>query len=236
MIRSPFGEFDGRAQKECQDVPQPSNVGACCASLGQNACISNVTAAGCASLLGTFKGVGTTCVHPTPGSPGTPGTCGPSLIQRGACCGLPGGVNPFYLTCADGFTPAQCSGLGGFYRGNNTVCPYYHENGPLQPGFSSHSSCSASNPYPGPQPQTFTQGACCKPDGSCANSTDNGCAIQGGDFSHGIGCLAGYNTCRSACCAGCFWCAEGLTKLECESALSGRFNFGLTCNEANCNV
>lgn len=98
--------FDSRENDTVAYRPQltvtfnpPPGAGACCLASGD--CLVTLPA-NCATISGSFSGVGTLC---------TPNPC-PQPI--GVCC-LPSGA------CQE-ITPPQCASLGGDYRGENVTC------------------------------------------------------------------------------------------------------------------
>ncbi len=111
---------------------------------------------------------------------------------KGACC-LPNG------SCVENKTAAECSGLGGTYQGDGSVC--------------ANVTC--------PQPR----GACCLPNGSCVeNKTAAECSGLGGTYQ-GDNSVCANVSCpqpRGACCLPNGSCVENKTAAEC-SGLGGTY-------------
>jgi spore coat protein A, manganese oxidase len=119
----------------------------------------------------------------------------------GACC-LPDGSCQFA-------SPAQCSSLGGVYRGDGALCT------------------------PTPCPNAF--GACCLPDNSCTATTQASCLAQSGIFrGHQTTCTT--NLCAppiGACCfAGGVCSVQSL--LNCSLQGGTYQGDGSTCTSVNC--
>ncbi len=162
----------------------------------------------------------------------------------GACC-MPDG------TCQL-ITATECASLGGTYQGDNSdctsancapateACCFASTGGCLD---LPASDCTAAGGVPG-GPGTacstfvcFPQGACCLPDGSCADGmSPDDCAAAGGIFQ-GDGTTCADVNCPApvgACCFDTGFCLE-LTEADCALAGGSWAGAGTDCADHNGN-
>jgi hypothetical protein len=161
----------------------------------------------------------------------------------GGCC-LPSGVCEVH-------TSADCSSLGGTYRGDGTdctgvTCPQPSGACCFSNGFCaifSQSDCvGAGGTFAGPgsvcgSNNTCPTGACCLPAGTCIGGvTSASCVSQGGTF-HGVGSLCSGVSCpqpSGACCTSNGFCVSA-TSATC-SGIGGVWKGAFTtCVDGNNN-
>jgi hypothetical protein len=203
--------------------------GACC--LNNGSCVL-LTSGECDAVGGTFGGENSICQQVS---------CEP---VEGACCFSNG-------TC-DELTAAQCALEGGNYQGDETTCAGV--SCPEVPGpccFESTgncislkaSQCLAAGGVPGPAGVScagyvcFPSGACCLPDGSCAEGlSPEECSALNGLYQ-GNSSVCGQVSCPEpigACCFSTGFCLE-LTEEECGLAGAAWAGVGSLCLDGNGN-
>ena len=177
---------------DCEAAPPP--LGACC--LGPYLC-EQLSAAGCATVLGTYLGNGLSCAE---------GLCDPT----GACCTAP-------YACVE-LTGADCATASGDYLGDDTTCAQGVCDpvgaccvGPYVCNVLSATQCAAVlGTYLGDGAACLggvcdPVGACCIEIGVCDLLTSAQCSASGGVYKGDYtGCTPGLcDEPTGACCFAC---------------------------------
>lgn len=210
------------------DCSPPECIAEACCLPDGGGCV-DLLPADCLAAGGIPQGSGTSCGGPATGIV----ECSPP-IPSGACC---------HDGSCSVETESGCSDLGGEYLGDGSTCDADGAcpelgaccdttTGECADGVA-ELDCT-SNWYPGQLCMTVpceadVNGACCKPDGSCENTTGSACFALGGSFQEGITCDFAACEDYGACC-----CPDGAGGTYCTMVFAGECDAGGVIDAVGC--
>ena len=222
------GSIDGGSCVEgtCGDVPDSSEVGACCISDLQ--LCETVRSSTCLDLGGAFIGSDTTCFD---------SNC-PAVFEGACCLGLEGCVT---------IPQSVCALIAGTYQGDSTSCCE---------GICDTGACclptgecevtplnlcdNLAGSYQGDGTLCSTdpcldviESACCLQDNYCVTITEEACIDKAGTYQ-GDGTTCGAAPCTVGACCLLDGTCEQMTLAMCDDLLSSYEGDGVDCDNASC--